>query len=333
MSSYSQVLLSIENLATSFETDDGRINVLDRISFKVNRGETLGIVGESGCGKSVTALAIMRLLPKPSGQIDSGSIIYNGQDLLSLSTKQMHSIRGKKIAMIFQEPMTALNPVQRIGAQLGEVYRIHFPDMSNEESRAAQLETLVRVGIPAPEKRLREYPHQLSGGMRQRIMIAMALSCKPDILIADEPTTALDVTTQNQILNLMRDLQRDINMSIIFITHDLGVIAEMCDRVIVMYAGRIVEQAAVKDLFSSPHHPYTRGLLESIPKLDTPPKSELKVIEGIVPSLRDIPTGCRFRTRCDYGIEDCSKTDPVIEMIDGQPSHGVACIRWREINP
>ena len=327
--SFPDVLLSVDNLVTSFETDDGRVQVLDRISFDLNRGESLGLVGESGCGKSVTALAIMRLLPKPSGRIESGSIIYNGQDLLSLSTQQIHSIRGKKIAMIFQEPMTALNPVQRIGSQLGEVYRIHFPEMSAEESRAAQIDMLTQVGIPAPEKRLREYPHQLSGGMRQRIMIAMALSCKPDILIADEPTTALDVTTQNQILNLMRELQKEIKMSIIFITHDLGVIAEMCDRVIVMYAGRINEQAPVRELFKSPQHPYTRGLLESIPRLDAPSKSELKVIKGIVPGLKDIPKGCRFNTRCDYATEICSGTDPVIEMVNNK--HGVACLRWKEI--
>jgi len=326
------VILRVNNLATSFETDDGRVNVLDRISFELNRGETLGLVGESGCGKSVAALSIMRLLPKPYGRIDGGSIVYNGQDLLAISTEQMHSVRGKKIAMIFQEPMTALNPVQRIGTQLGEVYRIHFPEMSQAASLAAQLEMLKKVGIPAPEKRLREYPHQLSGGMRQRIMIAMALSCKPDILIADEPTTALDVTTQNQILGLMRELQQDINMSIIFITHDLGVIAEMCDRVIVMYAGRIAEQAPVRELFRSPLHPYTQGLLESIPRMDTPHKTELKVIEGIVPRLKDIPKGCRFRSRCDYQVQDCSRTDPPVEMINDNPSHGVACIRWREIN-
>jgi oligopeptide/dipeptide ABC transporter ATP-binding protein len=333
MSLSDQTLLSIENLAASFETDDGRVNVLDRISFDVNRGETLGLVGESGCGKSVTALAVMRLLPKPSGRIDGGSITYDGTDLLSLSARQMHGVRGRKIAMIFQEPMTALNPVHRVGAQLGEVYRIHFPDMSDEESRAAQLDMLIKVGIPAPEKRLREYPHQLSGGMRQRVMIAMALACKPDILIADEPTTALDVTTQNQILGLMRELQREINMSIIFITHDLGVIAEMCSRVIVMYAGRIVEQAPVRDLFNSPRHPYTRGLLESIPRLETPAKSELKIIEGMVPHLKDIPAGCRFRTRCDYSIEECGRKDPPLENIDGSASHTAACIRWREITP
>lgn len=327
----SDVILGVDNLVTSFETDDGRFNVLDHISFEVERGETLGLVGESGCGKSVAALSIMRLLPKPSGRIDSGRIIYDGTDLLSISSRQMHSVRGKKIAMIFQEPMTALNPVQRIGKQLGEVYRIHFPGMSGEESHSAQTEMLKRVGIPSPEKRLREYPHQLSGGMRQRVMIAMALACKPDILIADEPTTALDVTTQNQILNLMRELQRDINMSIIFITHDLGVIAEMCDRVIVMYAGRIIEQTGVKELFRHPRHPYTRGLLESIPRLDTPSKSELKAIEGIVPDLRNIPKGCRFSTRCDYRIEQCNSMDPVLEQVGGRTAHEVACIRWREI--
>ncbi|MGY8815512.1 MAG: ABC transporter ATP-binding protein, partial [Gammaproteobacteria bacterium] len=285
------VLLSVNNLSTSFDTDEGRVTVLDDISFDLLHGESLGVVGESGCGKSVTALSIMRLLPKPAGRIDKGSIEYEGNDLLSLTISQMHTIRGKKIAMIFQEPMTALNPVHRIGKQLGEVYQIHFPDMTEDEIYAAQLEMLNKVGIPAPEKRLREYPHQLSGGMRQRVMIAMALSCKPDILIADEPTTALDVTTQNQILELMRELQKDINMSIIFITHDLGVIAEMCDRVIVMYAGRIVEQAPVNEIYARPRHPYTKGLLASIPKLDSPPKSKLEVIEGLVPSLHDIPEG------------------------------------------
>jgi len=327
----SDVLLSVDHLTTSFDTDEGRVTVLDNISFNLNHGESLGIVGESGCGKSVTALSLMRLLPKPSGRIDKGSIEYDGNDLLSLSTKQMHKIRGKKISMIFQEPMTALNPVHRIGKQLGEVYQIHFPDMSADESYSAQLEMLNKVGIPAPEKRLREYPHQLSGGMRQRVMIAMALSCKPDILIADEPTTALDVTTQNQILELMRELQKDINMSIIFITHDLGVIAEMCDRVIVMYAGRIVELASVKEIYARPRHPYTKGLLASIPKLDSPPKSKLEVIEGLVPSLHDIPEGCRFRSRCDFKIDKCRKIDPIEEEIDDSNSHTVACIRWREI--
>lgn len=326
------VLLKVENLSTLFKTDEDQITVLDDISFDLLHGESLGIVGESGCGKSVTALSIMRLLPKPAGQVEKGVITYKGDDILTLTTKQMHTIRGKKIAMIFQEPMTALNPVHRIGKQLGEIYQIHFPDMSEEESRSAQIDILNKVGIPAPEKRLREYPHQLSGGMRQRVMIAMALSCKPDILIADEPTTALDVTTQNQILNLMRDLQREIKMSIIFITHDLGVIAEMCDRVLVMYAGRIVEQASVKELFASPHHPYTKGLLDSIPRLDTPSKSRLEVIEGLVPNLKNIPEGCRFRTRCDFEIEQCGVTDPAIEAVSEDSSRTVACIRWKELS-
>jgi oligopeptide/dipeptide ABC transporter ATP-binding protein len=326
------VLLKVENLTTSFKTDEDQITVLDDISFDLLHGESLGIVGESGGGKSVTALSIMRLLPKPAGEVEKGVITYKDDDLLTLPAKQMHTIRGKKIAMIFQEPMTALNPVHRIGKQLGEIYQIHFPEMSDDECKSAQIEMLNMVGIPAPEKRLREYPHQLSGGMRQRIMIAMALSCKPDILIADEPTTALDVTTQNQILNLMRDLQREIKMSIIFITHDLGVIAEMCDRVIVMYAGKIVEQAPVKELFSSPRHPYTKGLLDSIPRLETPSKSRLEVIEGLVPNLKNIPEGCRFRSRCDFEIEQCGVTDPAIEAVSEDSSRTVACIRWKELS-
>jgi oligopeptide/dipeptide ABC transporter ATP-binding protein len=326
------VLLKVDNLTTTFQTDEDSITVLDDVTFDLHHGESLGIVGESGCGKSVTALSIMRLLPKPAGQVVKGTVTYNDENLLSLSREKMYTIRGKKIAMIFQEPMTALNPVHRIGKQLGEIYQIHFPEMSEAESHAAQIDILEKVGIPSPEKRLREYPHQLSGGMRQRVMIAMALSCKPDILIADEPTTALDVTTQNQILNLMRELQQEINMSIIFITHDLGVIAEMCDRVIVMYAGRIVEQAPVKDLFSTPHHPYTKGLLESIPRLETPPKSRLEIIEGLVPNLKNIPEGCRFRSRCDFEVEDCSKTDPKGEPIGDESHRTVACIRWQELS-
>lgn len=325
------VLLSVKDLTTSFDTDEGRVSVLDKVSFDLLGGECLGLVGESGCGKSVAALSIMRLLPRPSGKIDSGQIHYHGSDLLSLSVEELHRIRGKKIAMIFQEPMTALNPVHRIGKQLGEVYQIHFPEMSREESHAEQIKMLEKVGIPAPEKRLREYPHQLSGGMRQRVMIAMALSCKPDILIADEPTTALDVTTQNQILELMRELQQEIGMSIIFITHDLGVIAEMCNRVIVMYAGRIAERAPVKELFRNPQHPYTRGLLDSIPRLETPAKSELKIIEGMVPALEDLPEGCRFRSRCDYEIPDCSLVNPPLEAVDENNTHAVSCIRWQDI--
>ncbi len=331
MTTRPDVILSIQDLVASFDSDQGRTTVLDRISFDLGRGETLGVVGESGCGKSVTALSIMRLLPKPSGRIDSGSIQYQGRDLLALPAHELHRIRGNRIGMIFQEPMTALNPVHRIGHQLAEVYQIHFPQMSPQEVIRASVEMLEKVGIPAPDKRLREYPHQLSGGMRQRVMIAMALACKPDILIADEPTTALDVTTQNQILTLMRDLQQQINMSILFITHDLGVIAELCDRVIVMYAGRIAEQAPVKKLFHTSAHPYTRGLLESIPRLDTPHKTHLKVIEGMVPSLRDIPAGCRFSTRCDYVMDRCRQIDPPVETVGDDPEHRVACIRHNEI--
>jgi len=331
MTATTDVILSVRSLVTSFDTDQGRVNVLDRVSFDLRQGETLGLVGESGCGKSVAALSVMRLLPQPSGRIDSGSIIYKGQELLKLPAREMQRIRGRRIALIFQEPMTALNPVHRIGKQIGEIYRIHFPEMSDEAVRRASLEVLEKVGIPAPDKRLREYPHQLSGGMRQRVMIAMALSCKPDILIADEPTTALDVTTQNQILSLMRDLQDEINMSIIFITHDLGVIAETCNRVMVMYAGRVVEAAPVTSLFDTPCHPYSRGLLSSIPRLETPAKSELKIIEGIVPGLHEIPEGCRFRTRCSYEIAECARINPDLEAVDETSRHEVACIRWRDI--
>jgi oligopeptide/dipeptide ABC transporter ATP-binding protein len=322
------IILSVQDLVVSFTSDEGEVEVLDRIGFDLARGETLGIVGESGCGKSVAAFSIMRLLPQPSGNISNGKVIYQGQDLLGLDVEDMHNIRGRKIAMIFQEPMTALNPVHRIGKQIAEVYQLHFPEMNNEEIRSACIDILTKVGIPAPEKRLREYPHQLSGGMRQRTMIAMALACKPDVLIADEPTTALDVTTQNQILNLMKELQEEIGMSIIFITHDLGVIAETCDRVIVMYAGRIAEQASVEDLFHAPRHPYTRGLLNSIPRLETQAKSELQVIEGMVPSLNTLPSGCRFRTRCDYVSEKCAESSPDLVEAD---DHTVACFNWRKL--
>ncbi|GAB1258793.1 ABC transporter ATP-binding protein [Aurantivibrio plasticivorans] len=329
--SSSTSILSVKDLVVSFETEDGKVEVLNRIGFTLNRGESLGLVGESGCGKSVAAFSILRLLPQPSGNIDDGVIDYDGKNLLSLPIEEMHNIRGRKIAMIFQEPMTALNPVHRIGKQIGEVYRLHFPEMSEEDIKQASIDILKKVAIPAPEKRLNEYPHQLSGGMRQRAMIAMALACKPDILIADEPTTALDVTTQNQILKLIQDLQQEIGMSVLFITHDLGVIAETCDRVIVMYAGCIVEEAPVRDLFKAPKHPYTRGLLNSIPILETESKSELQTIPGMVPSLRDLPSGCRFRTRCEFATSACSETEPQIEAINDDPSHRVACHRWREL--
>jgi oligopeptide/dipeptide ABC transporter ATP-binding protein len=288
------------------------------------------LVGESGSGKSITALSVMRLLPQPSGRITGGEVLFKGRNLLSLPIEEMHSIRGRRIAMIFQEPMTALNPVHRIGLQLAEVYNLHFPQMDKAAVRQACLDMLEKVGIPAPEKRFYEYPHQLSGGMRQRVMIAMALACKPDILIADEPTTALDVTIQAQILSLMQDLQREIGMSIILITHDLGVVARMCDEVVVMYAGRAVEESGVHELFRQPRHPYSRGLLDSIPKLEHAPKSELSVIRGAVPTLNNMPSGCRFRDRCNYAIDDCARIIPPLEETDA--GHRAACIRWRELD-
>jgi len=322
-------LLDVRNLVTTFDTEAGTLRAVDRVSFSVSRGQSLGIVGESGCGKSVTSLSIMRLLPKPSGNIQAGEIHFGGQDLVQLPAEEMRRIRGRRISMIFQEPMTALNPVHRIDKQLGEIYSLHFPQMKRTEIRQASVDLLNKVGISGPEQRLREYPHQLSGGMRQRVMIAMALACRPEILIADEPTTALDVTIQAQILDLMKQLQQETEMAIIFITHDLGVIAETCDDVVVMYAGVVVERAPVVELFQSPRHPYTRGLLESIPRLDIPPKQKLSTIEGMVPDLQDIPEGCRFQNRCRYVEERCKTAPPPEEIVSSQ--HGVACYRWREI--
>ena len=289
-------ILQVENLVTAFDTDAGRMTAVDGISFDVPRGKTLGIVGESGCGKSVTAFSITRLLPQPHGQILSGSIRFEGQDLVSLPLEQMQAIRGNDISMIFQEPMTALNPVQTVGRQLGEAILLHT-QCSKAEVLSRSVDMMKKVRIPAPEARLGDYPHQLSGGMRQRIMIAMALINKPKLLIADEPTTALDVTVQAQILKLIADLQQEMGMSVILITHDLGVIAEVCDEVAVMYAGRIVERASVHELFARPRHAYTQGLLESIPRLDSTPKTLLKAIPGNVPGIADFRPGCRFAAR------------------------------------
>ncbi|MBF0289667.1 MAG: ABC transporter ATP-binding protein [SAR324 cluster bacterium] len=322
-------ILQVKGLVTSFQTEAGTIRAVEDVSFDVHKGQTLGIVGESGCGKSVTSLSIMRLLPKPFGHIESGEIILDKQDLLKLPAKKMHHIRGNRISMIFQEPMTALNPVHRIGKQIGESFMLHQPDMNEQAIYEASVEMLHLVGIPAPEQRIQEYPHQLSGGMRQRVMIAIALACKPDILIADEPTTALDVTIQAQILELMKSLQKTSKMAIIFITHDLGVIAEVCDDVVVMYAGKIAEKASVHDLFQSPRHPYTKGLLSAIPKLDNPPKQKLQTIEGSVPDLMSLPTGCRFQNRCFYMEERCQSQPPPLEQID--TDHFVNCHRWKEI--
>ena len=321
--SYDEILLDIKDLVTGFDTEAGHITVLDHISFNIKKGETVGVVGESGCGKSVTSLSVMRLLPKPSGQIKNGEIIFEGQDISKISPDEMRHIRGNKIAMIFQEPMTALNPVHKVGKQLGEAYELHFPEMSKAEIKKASIEMLEAVGISDCESRLGTYPHQLSGGIRQRVMIAIALACKPDLLIADEPTTALDVTIQAQILKLMKDMQKKFGMALMFITHDLGVIAEISDRVVVMYAGKIVEEAAVKDLFKNPKHPYTKGLLSSIPRLDNTPKSKLDIIEGMVPDLFSLPPGCNFENRCPYADDKCKKEEPIIERV--KENHYTSC--------
>tara|TARA_R110002072_G_scaffold36524_3_gene107538 strand:+ start:24329 stop:25306 length:978 start_codon:yes stop_codon:yes gene_type:complete len=321
-------LLSIRHLVTEFDTDEGRVRAVDDLSFDVQPGETIGIVGESGCGKSVTALSIMRLLPQPMGQIASGEVIFQGQNLAQLSLSEMEKIRGARIGMVFQEPMTALNPVHTIGRQLTEVLLLH-QDITKDAAIRAGVEILDKVGIPSPDVRMTEYPHQLSGGMRQRVVIAIALACKPALLIADEPTTALDVTIQAQILELIRELQADLGMAVIMITHDLGVIAETCEDVVVMYAGKMAEAGSVYDIFDQPKHPYTKGLLASIPTLDTIPKSKLSVIDGMVPGLLDLPSGCRFENRCPYRQESCTATQPPIETINDQ--HKVSCLRWQEI--
>ncbi len=320
-------VLEVDNLVTTFDTDAGRLTAVDGVSFTVKAGHTVGIVGESGCGKSVTALSVMRLLPQPMGQIRGGEIRLDGEDLVSLPIDDMQQIRGGRIGMIFQEPMTALNPVHTIGRQLSEVFLLHLTkDPKDAWQRGITM--LERVGIPAPNDRMHEYPHQLSGGMRQRVVIAMALACEPKVVIADEPTTALDVTIQAQILELMQQLQRDLGLAIVLITHDLGVVAEMCDEVVVMYAGRIAESGPVERIFNHPTHPYTRGLLASIPRLTTPRKSELPVIEGMVPSLADLPEGCRFQNRCPYREDICGQLPP-LEEVDAD--HHCACHRWREL--
>ncbi|MEP4146123.1 MAG: ABC transporter ATP-binding protein [Halioglobus sp.] len=321
-------LLEVDRLTTEFDTDEGRVCAVDGVSFSVEMGKTLGIVGESGCGKSVTAHSIMRLLPQPMGQITSGVVRFRDQDLARLSVEEMQAIRGNHIGMVFQEPMTALNPVQTIGKQLTEGMLLHR-DIRPDQAIRQGVEILARVGIPSPDVRMGEYPHQLSGGMRQRVVIAMALACEPALLIADEPTTALDVTIQAQILELIRELQADMGMAVILITHDLGVIAETSDDVVVMYAGRIAERGTVFDIFDRPAHPYTRGLLASIPRLDTVPKSRLSIIEGMVPGLMDLPPGCRFQNRCPHAQQVCSEASPSIEAV--ADTHSVACSRWREL--
>jgi peptide/nickel transport system ATP-binding protein len=321
-------LLEVEGLQVEFTTDEGRVRAVDGMSFRVEPGHTLGIVGESGCGKSVTALSIMRLLPQPMGQITAGAIRFQDKNLLDLDLEQMGKVRGADIGMVFQEPMTALNPVHTIGRQLTEVMLLH-QDITPVDATRGAVEMLDRVGIPSPDIRLGEYPHQLSGGMRQRVVIAMALACRPALLIADEPTTALDVTIQAQILELIRELQAEMGMSVIMITHDLGVIAETCNEVVVMYAGRMAEQGSAFDIFDRPTHPYTQGLLASIPRLETEPKSRLSIIEGMVPSLHELPAGCRFHNRCPHAASDCQVAPPEIDIVAGE--HRVACARWQEL--
>lgn len=309
-------ILQIKELITSFETESGWLRAVDKISFDVPVGKTVGIVGESGCGKSVTAMSIVRLLPQPMGQILGGEIIFDGKNLTEFDRKQMISIRGDDIGVIFQEPMTALNPSHRIGKQISEVFLLHTK-MSKKEAWDASIEILRKVKIPSPELRVGEYPHQLSGGMRQRVVIAMALACSPKLLIADEPTTALDVTVQAQIMDLMQELQRDMGMSIILITHDLGVIAQTCDDVVVMYAGRVAEKASVEELFANPQHAYTKGLLASIPTLDTPRKSELNTIPGNVASIHDFVKGCRFCQRMGVPLDQLTKRPEFREVSPG----------------
>lgn len=327
-SSANQPALEVKGLQTYFFTRDGVVRAVEDVSFHVNRGETLAIVGESGCGKSMTALSIMRLIPDPPGRIVGGSIELDGQDLLTLSEAQMRKVRGNDISMIFQEPMTSLNPVMRIGKQISEALILH-QGMSKSEAMDRSVEMLKLVRIPEPERRVKEFPHQLSGGMRQRVMIAMALACNPKVLIADEPTTALDVTIQAQILDLIVKLQEDLEAGVVLITHDLGVVAETADRVIVMYAGRKVEETTVGGIFANPLHPYTHGLLASVPRLATVAGEEaeerLEEIPGIVPPLHSLPEGCAFAPRCKHADDKCRVERPEYE--EKSPGHWVAC--WR----
>ena len=313
-------LLEVSNLTTRFHTDDGIVTAVSNLSFTVDKGESVCVVGESGCGKSVTSMSIMRLLKTPPAEV-TGDVRFDGRDLLKLPMDEMRKIRGNEIAMIFQEPMTSLNPVFTCGHQIAEALRLH-QGMDKASARKEAIELMRMVGIPLPEKRVDNFPHQLSGGMRQRVMISMALACRPKLLIADEPTTALDVTIQAQIMELIKELKRKLNMALILITHDMGVVAEMAERVIVMYAGDAVEEADVRELFKNPRHPYTIGLLNSIPRMDGD-DSDLYVIEGTVPGLYDMPKGCRFGPRCEHCTQRCrEELPPLVDIGDG---HKVRC--------
>ena len=319
-------LLQVKGLKTQFFTQDGIVNAVNGISYDLAEGETLGIVGESGCGKSVGVLSIMRLIPQPPGKITAGEVLFGGRDLLKVDEAEMRSVRGNKIAMVFQDPMTSLNPVLTINQQVSEALELHL-GMDRAQARKRTIELLEMVNIPKAADRVDDYPHQFSGGMRQRVMIAMALSCNPQLLIADEPTTALDVTIQAQIIDIVKRLKKELGMAIIWITHDLGVVAGLADRVNVMYAGFIIESADVKDLYADPRHPYTLGLLRSIPRLDAERKSKLTPIDGLPPDLIAMPQGCPFEPRCVYAIERCAKENPSLETVSHR--HQVAC--WVDV--
>ncbi|MGH8675639.1 MAG: ABC transporter ATP-binding protein [Burkholderiales bacterium] len=322
-----QPLLSIEGLKTHFATDDGMIHAVDGVDLAIERGETLGVVGESGCGKTVTALTVVKLVARPPGRIVAGRILWQGRDLVPLGPHEMRSIRAREIAVVFQEPMTSLNPVYTIGEQIAEVIRLH-EGLGQRAALEKTVEMLKLVHIPHPERRVGDYPHQFSGGMRQRVMIAMALSCRPKLLIADEPTTALDVTIQAQILELLGELKEEFGMAVMLITHAMGVIAETAQRVVVMYAGKVVEEAPVVELFASPLHPYTQGLIRSIPRVDTAAtqKKRLEAIAGVVPSLLDPPPGCRFAPRCRHARAVCTSETPALREV--RPGHKVACVLY-----
>ena len=319
-------IIEVKNLQTYFKTDEGTAKAVNDVSFNVYPGETLGIVGESGCGKSVTALSIMRLIQTPPGLFAGGEILFHGEDILKLPDAKLREIRGNIISMIFQEPMTSLNPVFTCGNQIVEAVQLH-QGLSKSEAKQKAIDMLELVGIPDPHLRVDEYPHQLSGGMRQRVMIAMALSCNPSVLIADEPTTALDVTIQAQILELLQKLQKEMNLSVIMITHDLGVIAEIAHRVIVMYAGETVEQGGIQEIFKYPTHPYTKGLLKSIPNLSKLGSQDesLYNIKGMVPSATDFPSGCHFHPRCEIMVEKCKSHKPVLESSEKSDTHLIRC--------
>jgi oligopeptide/dipeptide ABC transporter ATP-binding protein len=316
-------LLEIQDLQTHFVTDAGTVRAVDGVNLTIRKGETLGVVGESGCGKSVTALSILRLIPNPPGRVVGGKILMDGRNLLDLPEDEMRKVRGGSISMIFQEPMTSLNPVFTVGDQIAEGIRLH-QGLSKRESWTKAIEMLRLVRIPDPDRRVKEYPHQMSGGMRQRVMIAMALSCNPQLLIADEPTTALDVTIQAQILELLNQLKAELGMAVMLITHDLGVVADTAARVAVMYAGRVVEEASVMDLFKSPKHPYTQGLLNSIPRIEKAERRpRLQAIPGMVPDLLDLPRGCKFQARCDRVFDACRGEEPALKQVG--PDHQARC--------